>query len=96
MERSLIAERNLGTTRIPNATCFVFYLPANETNETLRILFTPCGVILNCYIARDKLTNRTRGFGFVDFANQSEAQCAVAKFDKYPRGGKILSVSIKV
>lgn len=82
--------------RIPNSTCFVFYLPPSATNETLRTLFTRYGTVLNAYVAMDKVTNRTRGFGFVDFSTPSEAQAAVAALDKYPLEGKFLSVSIKV
>lgn len=82
--------------RIPNSTCFVFYLPPTATNETLRQLFMRYGTVLNAYVAMDKVTNRTRGFGFVDFSTPSEAQAAVAGLDKYPLEGKFLSVSIKV
>lgn len=108
LERSL--ERSLGSdtlglerlhlssssNRIPNSTCFVFYLPPSATNETLRSLFMRYGTVLNAYVAMDKVTNRTRGFGFVDFSTPSEAQAAVQGLDKYPLEGKFLSVSIKV
>lgn len=81
---------------VPGATCFVFYLPPTATNETLRTLFMPYGTVLNAYVAMDKITNRTRGFGFVDFARPSEAQAAIEALDKYPLEGKFLSVSLKV
>lgn len=87
---------NSSSSRIPNSTCFVFYLPPSATNETLRQLFMRYGTVLNAYVAMDKVTNRTRGFGFVDFSTPSEAQAAVAGLDKYPLEGKFLSVSIKV
>lgn len=87
---------NSSSNRIPNSTCFVFYLPPTATNETLRQLFMRYGTVLNAYVAMDKVTNRTRGFGFVDFSTPSEAQAAVQGLDKYPLEGKFLSVSIKV
>lgn len=105
LERSLGPDSGLGldrlhlsnsSNRIPNSTCFVFYLPPSATNETLRQLFMRYGTVLNAYVAMDKVTNRTRGFGFVDFSTPSEAQAAVAGLDKYPLEGKFLSVSIKV
>lgn len=105
LERSLGPDGGLGldrlhlsnsSNRIPNSTCFVFYLPPSATNETLRQLFMRYGTVLNAYVAMDKVTNRTRGFGFVDFSTPSEAQAAVAGLDKYPLEGKFLSVSIKV
>ncbi len=82
--------------RISSSTCFVFYLPPSMTNDTLRQLFMPHGTVLNAYVAVDKLTNRPRGFGFVDFATPAEAQTAVAALDKFAVDGKFLSVSIKV
>jgi RNA recognition motif-containing protein len=82
--------------RSPESTCFVFYLSSTVTNEALRKLFMPYGTILNAYIARDKITNCTRGFGFVDFSTRAEAQAAVTALDKAPFEGKFLSVSIKV
>lgn len=84
------------SNRIPNSTCFVFYLPPGATNETLRSLFMRYGTVLNAYVAMDKVTNKTRGFGFVDFSTPTEAQAAVAGLDKYALEGKFLSVSIKV
>jgi hypothetical protein len=80
----------------PNCTCFVFYLPPTMTNQSLRELFSECGVVLNAYVAMDKLTNRTRGFGFVDFATPADAEKAIAKMDKYAIDGKFLSVTLKV
>lgn len=105
LERSLGPDGGLGldrlhisnsSNRIPNSTCFVFYLPPSASNDTLRQLFMRYGTVLNAYVAMDKVTNRTRGFGFVDFSTPSEAQAAVAGLDKYPLEGKFLSVSIKV
>ena len=55
-----------------------------------------CGTVLNAYVAMDKVTNRPRGFGFVDFSSASEAQAAITKYDKFPIDGKFLSVSLKV
>lgn len=97
-DNSLVDRLHLSNSsnRIPNSTCFVFYLPPSATNETLRQLFMRYGTVLNAYVAMDKVTNRTRGFGFVDFSTPSEAQAAVAGLDKYPLEGKFLSVSIKV
>ena len=84
------------SNRVSNATCFVFYLPSTADNATLRSLFMPYGVVLNAYVAMDRVTNRTRGFGFVDFASPNEAQRAVESLDKFYWDGKYLSVSIKV
>lgn len=99
----LVMQQQLSSTPCPtsparqaNSTCFVFYLPPSATSENLRTLFQTCGTVLNAYVATDKDTQKTRGFGFVDFSSPAEAQCAVAKIDKHPWDGKFLSVSIKI
>lgn len=66
------------------------------TKDDLRQLFSCCGTVLNTHVAVDKQTNKPRGFGFVDFATNEEAQNAVRTFDKYPLENKFLSVSIKI
>jgi len=87
---------NLNPNLRQYATCFVFYLPPTYTNDNLRTLFQRFGTVLNAYVAMDKATNKSRGFGFVDFSSPSEAQAAVSGLDKYPVEKKFLSVSIKV
>lgn len=82
--------------RFPRSTCFVFYLPPSVTNESLRELFSRYGTVLNAYVAMDRVTNRMRGFGFIDYSSPQEAEAAVAGLDKMPLEGKFLSVSIKV
>ncbi len=86
----------LSLTRRPNSTCFIFYLPPTVTKDSLKLLFQGYGTILNVHVAKDKVTNAPRGFGFVDFSCPSEADNAVFNMDNYPLEGKILSVSIKV
>jgi len=97
-QRRVQAQEPISTSshRIANATCFVFYLPPTATNETLRTLFQPYGTVLNAYVAIDKVTYHSRGFGFVDFSSPQEAQRAIAGLDKLPLEGKFLSVSLKV
>lgn len=82
--------------RVTNATCFVFHLPQSVTSKKLRELFAPCGTVMNAYVVMDKVTGKTRGYGFVDFSTPNEARTAVDKMDKYPLEDKFLSVSIKV
>jgi len=84
-----------GKTRIPGASCFIFHLPPTVTDETLKSLFSTYGTVLNTYVVMDKATNRSRGFGFVDFSSPAEANAAVLGLNKQAYGGKFLAVSIK-
>ena len=92
-----VSTKRISGTKPNNwCTCFVFYLPPTATSDTLRGLFMQCGTVLNAYVVMDKETNRSRGFGFVDFSKPGEAQSACEKLNGCPLDGKFLSVSIKV
>lgn len=81
--------------RVPGGSCFIFHLPPSATDETLKQLFSEHGTVLNAYVAMDKQTNRSKGYGFVDFGSPEEANAAVLAMDKRPCGNKFLAVSIK-
>jgi len=81
--------------RVPGGSCFIFHLPPSATDETLKQLFSEHGTVLNAYVAMDKQTNRSKGYGFVDYGSPEEANAAVLAMDKRPCGGKFLAVSIK-
>lgn len=72
----------------PNtSTCFVFNLPVEFTNDTLRQLFSPYGAVLKTSM------NCPGHFGLVEFATPEQAQAAVAALDKCRLGkGKFLAV----
>ncbi|XP_078054349.1 DAZ-associated protein 1 isoform X2 [Mustelus asterias] len=46
---------------------FVGGLDWNTTQETLRDYFSQYGEVVDCVIMKDKMTNQSRGFGFVKF-----------------------------
>lgn len=48
------------------------------TNETLEELFTPYGQVSSARIIIDKMTGRSKGFGFVEMPNDDEAKAAIA------------------
>jgi len=73
----------------------VFHLPPTVSDETLKSLFSSYGTVINTYVVMDKATNRSRGFGFVDFSSPAEANAAVTGMNGHAYGGKFLAVSIK-
>lgn len=80
----------------PSTTCFVFHLAHSIDDAALRELFSCCGTVLNASVYIDKKTNEHRGYGFVDYATEEEARCAVDTLHKSAYRGKQLSVSIKI
>ena len=49
--------------------------------KELKELFENFGVVNNAFIVRDKKTRRSRGFGFVEMAEQTEAMEAIEKLN---------------
>jgi RNA recognition motif-containing protein len=53
-------------------------LSYNISEEELRNVFTPFGEVLSVKIITDAATGRSKGFGFVEMANNDEADKAIA------------------
>lgn len=56
---------------------FVGNMPWSMTEEQLKELFAPFGAMEECIIKTDKFTGRSRGFGFVTYTNDEDADKAV-------------------
>ncbi|MBI2074455.1 MAG: RNA-binding protein [Candidatus Levybacteria bacterium] len=56
---------------------FIANLPWSITSDKLRELFSQYGEIVNVELITDRNTGRSRGFGFVTFANAADAQKAI-------------------
>jgi RNA recognition motif-containing protein len=70
---------------------YVGNLPWSITNESLNDLFAPYGEIVEAIVISDRMSGRSKGFGFVTFANDADAEKAVAEMhDKEVEGRKIV------
>jgi len=72
---------------------FVGNMSFQTTESDLRALFEPFGQITRVHIATDRETGRTRGFAFVEMANDAEAAKAIAALDGKEVGGRNLKVN---
>lgn len=59
------------------ATVRVTNLPEETQDHDLRDLFTPFGLVSRVYLAKDKVTNTSKGFGFITFHDKKDAQKAI-------------------
>ncbi|HVT92851.1 MAG TPA: RNA-binding protein [Bryobacteraceae bacterium] len=72
---------------------FVGNLSFSATEDDLRSLFEPYGTLDRVTIITDRDTGRSRGFGFVEMANGSEADGAISGLDGREWNGRALKVN---
>ena len=59
----------------------------------LEQLFGAHGQVLSAQIINDRDTGRSKGFGFVEMANDAEADAAIAALNGQQHGGRALTVN---
>ncbi|CAJ1056855.1 RNA-binding protein 28 [Xyrichtys novacula] len=80
---------------MPAQTIFVGSLPATASNERLTEIFSEIGPIKQCFVVREKGAEKCRGFGYVTYSMEEDAQRALKEIKDYD-GQKIrLSVAKK-
>ncbi len=72
---------------------YVGGLPYSSTEDSLRNHFAQAGEVVSASIIMDKMTGRSRGFGFVEMAEADGAQKAVEMFDGKDFEGRTLTVN---
>jgi RNA recognition motif-containing protein len=72
---------------------FVGNLPFSATEDQLRELFAQHGDVVSAEIVKDKFTERSRGFAFVEMATDEAATAAVAALNQYQMDGRPLTVN---
>ena len=72
---------------------FVGSLSWNTTDEGLRRAFEKFGEVLEAKVIKDRETDRSRGFGFVSFANPKDAMDAMAAMDGQELDGRTIKVN---
>lgn len=72
---------------------YVGNLPYSVNDAALQDLFAQAGAVSSAKVIFDKMSGRSKGFGFVEYDNDGEADEAVAKFDGYEVDGRNIKVS---
>ncbi len=72
---------------------YVSNLGFHVTDEDLRKLFADFGVVDSAKVIMDRMTSQSRGFGFVEMQNDTEAEAAMAKLSGKEIEGRSISVS---
>src|SRR5579859_5716784 len=72
---------------------FVGNLNFNTTKEEVQALFAQIGELRDVFLPVDRDTGRKRGFAFVEFASDEDAQKAIERFNGYELSGRPLRVN---
>src|SRR3954462_1928276 len=72
---------------------YVGNLPYDTTGDDLVELFGTYGAVSSGQVIIDKFSGRSRGFGFVEMANDDEAQAAIDALNGTPFGNRPLTVN---
>ena len=72
---------------------YVGNLSYSTGESELRELFSAFGAVDSVAVITDRDTGRSKGFGFVEFGNDSEAQAAIAGLNGKDVSGRALTVS---
>ena len=72
---------------------YVGGLSYNTTEATLKDTFAQAGTVESAVIIIDKMTNRSKGFGFVEMSTDEEAQKAIEMFNGKDLDGRKVTVN---
>jgi RNA recognition motif-containing protein len=76
-----------------NKKLYVGNLPYTATTDQLREHFSQAGTVVDAVVIIDGRTNRSKGFGFVEFEKEEDAGKAITMFGGKDFGGRNLVVN---
>ena len=72
---------------------YVGGLPYSTTEDELRDAFAGAGSVTSATIIMDRMSGRSKGFGFVEMSSDEEAQKAIDMMNGKDFGGRTLTVN---
>jgi RNA recognition motif-containing protein len=72
---------------------YVGNLPYSVTDDDLRETFGEFGELASAEVIKDRFSGQSKGFGFVDMPNNSEADQAIKALNDQPLRGRKLTVN---
>lgn len=73
---------------------YVGNLSYQTSSDELESLFSEYGEVTRAKVVSDRDTGRSKGFGFVEMANESDAQEAIEALNERSIGGRNLKVNV--
>ena len=72
---------------------YVGQLPYSVTEEELQEMFTEFGEVASLNLIKDRFSGQSKGFGFVEMPNNSEADTAIKALNKSMLKGREIKVN---
>ncbi|MFH1192114.1 MAG: RNA-binding protein [bacterium] len=72
---------------------FVGGISYDTTDESLKEAFGQAGTVVSATIITDRMTGRSKGFGFVEMSNDAEAETAISMWNGKELDGRTLTVN---
>jgi RNA recognition motif-containing protein len=72
---------------------YVGGLPYSTSDQDLEQLFAASGSVTSAQVVTDRYTGQSKGFGFVEMAEESEANAAINALNGTMLGGRTLTVN---
>lgn len=73
---------------------YVGGIPYTSTEQSLKDAFSKAGAVISASIIIDRMTGRSKGFGFVEMENDAEAEAAINMFNGQDFEGRKLTVNV--
>jgi len=73
---------------------YVSNLPYSVTDQSLGQMFSTYGSVLSAKIITDKMSGRSKGFGFVEMETEQQAAEALEKLNGQEINGRRLNVAV--
>ncbi|XP_074489309.1 RNA-binding protein 28 isoform X2 [Sebastes fasciatus] len=77
---------------MPARTLFIKSLPAAASNARLEEIFSEIGPVKQCFVVREKGAEKCRGFGYVTYSMEEDAEKALKEVKQYD--GQKISISV--
>ncbi|MEK7067029.1 MAG: RNA-binding protein [Patescibacteria group bacterium] len=72
---------------------YVGNLSWNVTDDSLKDTFSQAGTVVSANVITDKMTGRSRGFGFVEMSSDEEAERAIESLNGKELDGRSITVN---
>jgi RNA recognition motif-containing protein len=73
---------------------YVGNLSYETSEDDLRNMFEAHGTVDRASLVMDKMTNRSKGFGFVEMPNDKEGQAAISTLNEMETHGRKMMVNV--